>query len=514
MHDLLLTVVAELKGWWRFRWMAMAAAWLVCLGGWLYVYGLPDSYESHATVYVDTNSPLRSLLKNLTIKNDVLDRAEQVATALSGRTQLEKIARETDLHLRADSPRAMDWLIAGMRDRITIIHNARKDPNLFTISYRDIDLKTAQSVVSALLNTFVGDALGASREGAQKARAFLHEEIRELETDLILSEQILVEFKKENVGRMPGEGGGYFARLQSEMSELEETQSALRLANRKRDTLRQQLMGKQPTIVAAIGPQSDLDHRIAQNQSRLEELQLRFTNLHPDVVATKAAIEQLQAQKQRELDELLSAGGSGIASNNPVFQNIQIELTNVNVEIAALREKESTHNMKIAELRELVDILPEVEAELSRLTRDYDIKQSQYRALRQRLEIAELSESAEQSEEAKFRIIDPPTLPDAPVAPNRPVLLAIVLFAGLGVGGGVAFLANQLRPVFNDTNTLNRITALPVLGSIQILRTAERRQRRIAQIGAFGAALVVLGCIFAVVFLLQESGSRLVHTLI
>ena len=144
MYDLLNTVIAELKGWWRFRWIGMAVAWSVCLGGWLYVYGLPNSYESRATIYVDTNSALRPLLGNLTVNPDVLSQVELVTTSLLGRSQLESVARKTDLHLRANSPEAMDSLIAGMRTRTIIANLPRESPNLWLIRYRDSDRRTAQ----------------------------------------------------------------------------------------------------------------------------------------------------------------------------------------------------------------------------------------------------------------------------------------------------------------------------------------------------------------------------------
>ncbi len=515
MDDLLRTTIAELKGIWRFRWGAIAAAWILCPLGWLVVYGMPDTFESEATVYVDTTSALRPLLETMTIGSDVLSRVELVTTAMLGRPLLEKVARETDLHLRANSREEMDSLVNQMRDRIVIQNDPRREPNLYVIRYRDQNPLAAQSVVTSLLNIFVEDSLGANRLGTQKAQEFLRVELEKLAADLEAAEGELAEFKKQNVGVMPGEGGDYFARLQATMDAYEVTQSNLRLARRKQEALRQQLSGEQPTLDSSIGqPQSVLDQRIAESQSRLEELQLRFTDLHPDVVAVKQSLEQLQQRKQEQLDELASGGGSGIASNNPVFQNIQIELTNVNVEIETLLEQGSTQQRRITQARSQIDVLPQIEAELARMTRDYDVQNAQYQSLLQRLEIAELSESAEQSEEVQFRIIDPPILPDNPVAPNRPLLLAAVLVAGLGLGGGIAFLANQMKPVFQDATLLREFTGLPVLGVVMGLKTAERRASRMNQLILIGAAFLALCGLFGGVILFHESGSELLRSII
>ena len=31
---------------WRFRWLALAIAWVVGLGGWLYAIAMPDQYRA------------------------------------------------------------------------------------------------------------------------------------------------------------------------------------------------------------------------------------------------------------------------------------------------------------------------------------------------------------------------------------------------------------------------------------------------------------------------------------
>ena len=514
MQEQLQDLFAELKGSWRFRWAALGIAWLLCLLGWFAVYAYPDSYESTAKVYVDTSSALRPLLEKMTINTDVLSRVEMVTTVMLGRPQLEKVARQTDLHLRAGSSKDLDGLISGMRQRIAILNDRRGDPNLYTIAYRDPDPKMAQVVVTSLLNTFVEDSLGENRVDTQNAQDFLRDQIRILDDELSVAEKSLADFKRENVGRMPSTGGGYFGRLQTEMAALEETRAKLRLAQRRQQALQQQMSGEEPTINQGTGPQSDLDRRISEHESRLAGLQLRFTDLHPDVIATKETIEQLKAQKQAELDSLRDAGGSGIASDNPVFQNIQIELTNVNVEIATLREQESAHSRKIEELQSLIDVLPQVEAELTRLTRDYDVKQAQYQSLLQRLEVAELSESAEQSEDVKFRVIDPPRMPDRPTAPNRPLIIVLVLLGGLGAGAVVAFLANQLKPVFSNVRTLKTAVGLPVLGSVQVMRTSERQRWRMAQLATFGVGLIALGVVFTVALLMHEDGSQMLQSLV
>ncbi len=513
MREILDMVLAELRGSWRFRWLAVATAWVVCLGGWTYVMSMQDEYESEATVLFDMTSELAKLLDNMTVNTDLLSRVEMVKTAMLGRPQLEQVARDTDMHLRVENYQSMDSLVSGLRSRIEITSNRSRGSNIYKIGYRDADPQMAHTVVTRLLNNFVEQTLGANREDSARAQSFIREQIAQLELELTAAETRLADFKRDNVGRMPGEQGDYFSRLQNELAALEETDNQIRQSERRRDTLRQQLAGEQPT--SEDGPvQSELDIRIEEYQRNLEALQLRFTDQHPDVIAIKATIDQLRETRQEQLQALTQSDGVGMVSDNPVFQNIQIELARINVELASLTEQRATQNRKIQELRDLVDILPKVEADLARLNRDYDVVRAQYSSLLQRLEVAELSDSAEESETLKFQIIDPPLVPGSPSAPNRPLLLAAVFILALGAGGGLAFVANQLKPVFTDPVSLQRITGLPVLGTVSVMNSANRRKRQIAQVAGLGGAVGSLCLLFASVFIFQDELGQLIRSVV
>jgi uncharacterized protein involved in exopolysaccharide biosynthesis len=59
MEELVTQIVGYLRGMWRFRWWGLALAWLIGIAGSVFVYMMPDKYESSARVYVDTQSVLR-----------------------------------------------------------------------------------------------------------------------------------------------------------------------------------------------------------------------------------------------------------------------------------------------------------------------------------------------------------------------------------------------------------------------------------------------------------------------
>jgi len=95
-------------------------------------------------------------------------------------------------------------------------------------------------------------------------------------------------------------------------------------------------------------------------------------------------------------------------------------------------------------------------------------------------------------------VVDPPTTPVAPVAPNRPVLLFGVLIAGLGAGAGFAFALGKIRSTFATTAALERTTGLPVLGAISQTMTDAARAVRRRRLKCFYGATAALCGLFVV----------------
>jgi polysaccharide chain length determinant protein (PEP-CTERM system associated) len=268
----------------------------------------------------------------------------------------------------------------------------------------------------------------------------------------------------------------------------------------------------------ASGGSADTATRIAETQSRLDELLLRFTDKHPDVLATRETLEQLKARQQEEIAALRrgdagAAAASGAASN-PVFQNIQLQANQTDVEISGLRVQLAEHRRIEGDLRRVADTAPEVEAEYQRLTRDYTVTQAQYKSMLERLERARLSEDAAETGVIRFDIVDPPTAALKPIFPNRTMLLAAVLFGGLVLGVGVAWLMHQLRPVFSSARSVTELTGLPVLGAVS--RTWLEKQRAAMRNGflRYSAAAGLLFVLFIVVEVIKNPASRYLRNIL
>lgn len=508
MQDVLQQILDQVRGAWRFRWLALGLAWAICLAAWIIIFMLPDSYQASARVFVDTGTALSEVTKGISIETNVDTQIQRVRQAMLGAPQLQEVADAADLMAGSITPRDRQIAIEGLRREIQISGDvSRNRAGVYVISYQSRDRAKALRVVEKLLNTFVESTLGGKREGSQQAQQFLQTQIADYEQRLSSAEQRLAEFKKKNVGLMPGATGDYFSRLQAEMEALKQAEASLQVAVQRRDELQRQLRGDQSSMASpaagggansgsGVSVGGDTAARIQDVQKRLDELLLKYTEKHPDVIALRQTLKDLEQRQQDELAAVRrgdpgAAALSGLATN-PVFQSIQLAFNQAEVDIATSRAEVNDHRRKVAELRSLVNTAPEVEAELSRLNRDYEVTRSQYQTLVQRLEAARLGEDAEATGMVRFEVIDPPAAAFDPVAPNRPLLIIFSLVFALGAGGALAYVLHMTKPVFTNVRQLSEMSGLPVLGEVSMTWIERYRLHRRRDALAFAGGTVAL----------------------
>ena len=253
--------------------------------------------------------------------------------------------------------------------------------------------------------------------------------------------------------------------------------------------------------------------RIQEAQAKLDELLLKYTDRHPDVIAARATLDELKKRRADELDSVKRGDAGAVASsgagNNPVYQNIQLALNKEDVEIAALRRELAQHQSTVVELRQRLNSAPQVEAEFQQLNRDYDVNKAQYTALLESYQKARLGERADNAGSVRFEVVLPPTAPVSPVWPRRTRLLGLIWLAAMGVAAGVAYGLSLLKPIVSSVRSVNELTPFPVLGVVgAAFPSRERRQFR-RDLWRFSAATACLLVAFAVALALNWAGARL-----
>lgn len=492
-------LLIALHGIWTRRWLALGVAWGVCLAGWLAVAFIPNSYESKARVYVNTQSLLEDKVGITQVQSQQdLDRMRQT---LASAENLERVVKETDLNQTVSGPRDVAARITTLREGITVL--AQADPSMIDISAKSAlsslsdgaNARIAQQVVQKLIDIFQEANLSSDRVETRQSLAFLDQQIAARGKQLAAAEQRRVEFEQRYAGLLPG-AGSIGQRMDAARMEINSLDSQLVQAQSALSAMNGQLAGTPQTLpgVGSSGGPSAL----AQAQADLASMRARgFTNSHPDVIAAQRQVDALRRQ----------GGGGGVGGTpNPAYLSIKSMQAERAATVQALQTRKAQLQADLNTMSSRQTDEPGVAAEQEKLQRDYEVLKAQYdKMLADREEIRLRGDVKTETGSVQFRVINPPSAPTAPAAPNRPLLLLGVLIVGIGAGVGTAFAIGQLKGSFPTADRLERALNMPVIGSItqklDAAQVAVERQRLKWFAGASGGLAGLCLMLIAIEFI-------------
>lgn len=433
-----------------------------------------DRYEASARVFVDTQTVLKPLMSGLAFQPDVDQQVRMLARTLISRPNVERLISSPRAGLQNLSPADREKTIDRLTREIKVLPSG--DANLFAITYRDINPQRAQIIVDELVSLFVSSGITDKQRDSEQARRFLDDQIKSYEAKLMESENRLKDFKLRNFGLTGTSNQDHFARLSASTEEVNRLRVELQAAAQARDALKRELSQEDPTMpVEAMMPgmapaQTDTESRLDAQKRQLDELLRRYTDQHPDVMAARRTIAQLEQQRKAELDSRRSDGKRGPAPTSPVFQRIRVALAEAEAKVASLQGQLSAQQGQLEQARAMAGRMPEVEAELSQLNRDYTIVRKNYEELVARRESASLGEKIDLTTKvADFRVVEPPRVSPTPARPSRMLVATLGFLVSIAAGFGVAFGLTQVFPTVQDARSLREIGGRPILGSASLV---------------------------------------------
>ena len=481
---------------WNRRWLALAIAWGFCLLGWLGVALIPNSYESKARVQVQ----MQEILANK-IGISAQDRrrsVQQLEQTLTSSVNLEKVVRGTDLGQSVASDREMAGKVEGLRANIEV---KSEQDDFFAITVKQSSPKLARDVVQKLIDVAEEDNIAGDRKETGQTLRFFDKQIEERKIALQEAETKRVEFETKNLGLLPGIGS-VSQRLAAARAEIGQVDSQLMQARSALAALNSQLAGtprtlSTPTFGGGAGGANPSQIALSRALADLGAMRARgLTDQHPDVISQKNQVANLRAQARATPR---TGRGSGTYSTpNPAFSSLQSLRAERQASASALSSRKASLEGEMSQLTSQQTSEPGVAAEMARINRDYEVLKKQYDQLVLDRDNVRLRGQVEtQTDAVQFRVINRPTLSSVPAAPNRPLLLALVLFAGIGAGAGIAFALGHLQTSYPTAAKLERASGLPVIGSIsQMLGSTQRDERR-RKLKLFYTGSVALVGVFA-----------------
>ena len=489
MNELFDEVRAALYSAWSRKWLALGVAWGVCLAGWLAVAAIPNTYASHAKIFVQLDDVLS---KQIGIAGSDMTDIARVRQRLASASTLGRVVESTRLGEGISTPRDMESAIGQLAQNVKV---KSEDENLFEItaemSHAHLtdreNAELAQDVVNKLLETFYAENVAGTRGEVKAAVELLDRQLQQRANELEEAEARRTAFESEHP-ELIGGSAAISSRLQNARTEMRGVEADLAAAQSALANINGQLAGTPQTLAGGSGGGSAVD----QAEAQVAQLRARgLKNNHPDM---QTALRQLQLMRQ--------AGGGGSAGGmpNPAYSALVSIRAERQANVQALMARKAALQADISMM--IADQVnePGLAAEAQRIGRDYEVLKSKYDELLQDREEMELRSQVENERSSfRFDVIDAPAVSTQPAAPNRPLLLLAVAVLGIGAGLGSAIALTMLRSTFSTSAGLKKAIGLPVIGTITRIvppsrKAVESRQLRLfyAGSGALAGLLVIL----------------------
>ncbi len=510
----------------RRRWWIFLPLFLIWAAVWGASWFLPVTYQSESLILVEQQKvPDQYVVPNVT--SNLQERLQSLTEQILSRTRLQATINQLRLYsghsglLKSSDP------VEQMRSDIKIeLVSAPDHPGEYTafkMSYSAGSPELAQSVNGELTSLFIAENVNAQRQLSENTTSFLETQLADARSNMAEQEAKVAAFKTKHLGELPSQ-------LESNMQILAGLQSQLQSAQQTMDAARQQklylesLLQQYQSVQASLGggdptatPPQTLETELFAMRLKLQDLQSRYTEGHPDVVALKEEIaqaERLKKQSESDMAAKLKEGKTGNAADplaagaqqgspTPIMQ-VQSQLKANQLEISNIQQHERDLESQITAYQARLNLTPETEQELTAVSRGYEESKTNYNSLLQKQMQSQLATSLEQRQQGEqFRIIDPPSLPKKPSAPNHLWFSLGGLFAGISFGLGLTTILEMTDVRVREERDLAGIVPVGVLVGIPHLSTPGEARSRVfrwwTELGAATALLIliVLGNLYA-----------------
>ena len=477
---------------------------------------MPKVYQCSALIKYQRQTINPTAMSPDDIRTRTRDVVDTVSQQIMSRTSLESLIKEFDLYSSSQNAIPMEDLVDTMR-KYRIKTRLLQGGDVFEVSFQGGDQNKVLKVTNALAAKFIEENLRFRQEQASQTSVYVRDELNMAKEALDKKELIMRDYKLQYYNEMSEQLANNMIRLNALQEQYQNNQESNLELERTRLLVQEQISKRKVFLTQmsseTIDPTSPptSTERLSntyQVRLKLQSLQARYTEKHPEVKRLKKILRELEGKQNNTTGE--DTGQSTepqVQLNDPQIDELKQQLSDLEFNINRLKDERLALGRQIKKYEKWITAAPVREAEWSALTRDYDQFNEHYQRLVTQSLQAESAQSLEnQLRGSQFKIIDSAHFPEKPFKPDFKRILLMAIGMGLAVGGGLALCLDLLSTSFKDPVELETYLKLPVVCAIPNIYTKkETARRKLIQIALNTTLLLVGGAIIsaAVYFWLQ-----------
>jgi polysaccharide chain length determinant protein (PEP-CTERM system associated) len=465
---------------------------------------LPDVYYAQGTVRIIPPRLAEHYVKGV-VELSVPERVATARAQVVSQQQLQALISEFDIYPSMRGRVPSDALVSWLRSSIRV-NLVQKD--MFSVGYYGYSKQRVEKVTQRLTQLMVEETTKQREALSDNQGQFLETELEGARKRLEEQERKVSEYRRRYGGQLPTQVEANLGLLRGASADLQTAEEAQTKDRTRRDELARELETAAAAETVAAPPEAEIADPPAGNPTatlpagppaqqlkaaralRVRMLR-RFTQSHPDVQQLDRYIAQLEiAVANAPTDPAAPATDpSRIGQLRVALRTLDAQIAGREVQLKRLRDT-------VGSYRGRVDAAPDREAEWLRLTRDLATLQGTYTTLLGKREESRIAASVDrQAVGEQIVVVDPPRRPEAPVSPNRKLVMLIGVGLGLGLGLALLVISELRDRTIRAEEEVLAALNLPVVGLVPRIITAnDRRQlRRRRLLWSFAALAVCVG---------------------
>jgi polysaccharide chain length determinant protein (PEP-CTERM system associated) len=509
----------------RRKWTVLFSFLLILFGAMVYCVLVPDLYRSSTKILIIPPTVAEGMVQS-TANLNARNRLAIIETNVLSRSRLMGVIGEMGISVLGFAGKSEDDMVDIMRDRIKLDVGG-SEGNIFTfiLSFEHGNPQVAQSGASRLASLFIDENVRNREAVTQGTAKFLESQLEETRIKLVQQEEKMKQYKLHFGGELPQQEQSNLNRLSRLQDQIKSNAEAMARLQDRKLFLEAQISNLESSIRTTESTDGSADQLLADlavRRKKLEELNEKYTPLHPSLVQTRSEIARLE-EKIKKLRQAPKKGDGASAarstdpSQSPPLaetqkatwergevQRLRGQVATIDLEIVATKRENASTARTIEEIQRKVERLPQREQEMIALTRDYDNIRRSYAELLEKKLKANISENLEEKQKGeRFQVLEPASLPNRPVKPDRLKVLALAFLVSLVIGAGGPIAFEVLDPRLRGSRDFKNFFDLPILASLPLIQDERYRRWIAVRRAAVVGGLVSISGAYAVFLLIH-----------
>ncbi|HKV43036.1 MAG TPA: Wzz/FepE/Etk N-terminal domain-containing protein [Blastocatellia bacterium] len=458
----------------RRKWQIIIPAALCALAGLLISFAFPKQYTSHTRVLVEAPIVPDDIVKPV-VSDDVNRRLASMQGEILSRTHLEGLIEQNHLYAKELDRVPMESLVDRLRKSISVLPMAPTPGTLtenvlgFNIDVTLGQAQLAQQVCTQLASMFKDYNSQQREQQSEDTTQFLANQLSEAKLKLDDQDAKLAQFQNQYLGAQPGDEQTNLTMLAGMTQQLEAVTQGLNEAQANKAFAQSMLTDQLAARKASNGgdPQT-LQHQLDTLQAQLVSLRAQYTDKHPEVIQVQEEIADLQKKMQAPAKpNQTQTAAPDIGADSVQIQQLRAELNQAQTAIAEKQKEQTQLQQQIKGIQARIQLTPMVQEQYSAVTRDRQTALDFYNSLLKRRDDAQMATNLERRQESEnFKVLDPPSLPEAPSFPNRQLFTLGGFAVGLVLGAALIRVAEMRDKSLRQPRDVEMLLGVPTLAVI------------------------------------------------